>query len=227
MTTQPLDRSSDPKAFPRTPPKSGAQFHVLLKQSANNKKVEAQDKTPSGLDASKKDGYELAAKDATPPKALADYKAIGPPDEVGPGLIRYETQDGKKVIVSEQDSPELFKQVSQDFKSLSGVVASQNAGYQSLGADGTAPGKLADYKSLGPPDETGPGVIRYETQDGTKVVVSQRDNPEAFQKAKDAYASFTGLATSEDAGYKRASDNEVWPPYAGTTVGPVDEVARA
>ncbi|NWA70282.1 hypothetical protein [Pseudomonas reactans] len=224
MTTQPLDRSSDPKALPRTPPKSGAQFHVLLKNSANNKKVEAHDKTPSGLDASKKDGYELAAKDATPPPALADYKAIGPPDEVGPGLIRYETQDGKKVIVSEQDSPELFKQVSTDFKSLSGVVASQNAGYQSLGADGSAPAKLADYKSLGPPDETGPGVIRYETQDGTKVVISQRDNPEAFQKAKDAYASFTGLSTSEDAGYKRASDNEVWPPYGGTAVGPVDEV---
>ncbi|AMN80721.1 hypothetical protein [Pseudomonas azotoformans] len=224
MTTQPLDRSSDPKALPRTPPKSGAPFHVLLKNSANNKKVEAHDKTPSGLDASKKDGYELAAKDATPPPALADYKAIGPPDEVGPGLIRYETQDGKKVIVSEQDSPELFKQVSTDFKSLSGVVASQNAGYQSLGADGSAPAKLADYKSLGPPDETGPGVIRYETQDGTKVVISQRDNPEAFQKAKDAYASFTGLSTSEDAGYKRASDNEVWPPYGGTAVGPVDEV---
>lgn len=224
MTTQPLDRSSDPKALPRTPPKSGAPFHVLLKNSANNKKVEAHDKTPSGLDASKKDGYELAAKDATPPPALADYKAIGPPDEVGSGLIRYETQDGKKVIVSEQDSPELFKQVSQDFKSLSGVVASQNAGYQSLGADGSAPAKLADYKSLGPPDETGPGVIRYETQDGTKVVISQRDNPEAFQKAKEAYESFTGLATSEDAGYKRASDNEVWPPYGGTAVGPVDEV---
>lgn len=224
MTTQPLDRSSDPKALPRTPPKSGAPFHVLLKNSANNKKVEAHDKTPSGLDASKKDGYELAAKDATPPPALADYKAIGPPDEVGSGLIRYETQDGKKVIVSEHDSPELFKQVSQDFKSLSGVVASQNAGYQSLGADGSAPAKLADYKSLGPPDETGPGVIRYETQDGTKVVISQRDNPEAFQKAKEAYESFTGLATSEDAGYKRASDNEVWPPYGGTAVGPVDEV---
>ena len=224
MTTQPLDRSSDPKALPRTPPKSGAPFHVLLKNSANNKKVEAHDKTPSGLDASKKDGYELAAKDAAAPPALADYKAIGPPDEVGPGLIRYETQDGKKVIVSEQDSPELFKQVSQDFKSLSGVVASQNAGYQSLGADGSAPAKLADYKSLGPPDETGPGVIRYETQDSTKVVISQRDNPEAFQKAKEAYESFTGLATSEDAGYKRASDNEVWPPYGGTAVGPVDEV---
>ena len=224
MTTQPLDRSSDPKALPRTPPKSGAPFHVLLKNSANNKKVEAHDKTPSGLDASKKDGYELAAKDAAAPPALADYKAIGPPDEVGPGLIRYETQDGKKVIVSEQDSPELFKQVSQDFKSLSGVVASQNAGYQSLGADGSAPAKLADYKSLGPPDETGPGVIRYETQDGTKVVISQRDNPDAFQKAKEAYESFTGLATSEDAGYKRASDNEVWPPYGGTAVGPVDEV---
>ncbi|NVZ58938.1 hypothetical protein HX797_21955 [Pseudomonas edaphica] len=223
MSTQPLDRSSEPKSLPRTLSTSGEAFAVLLKNSAH-KKVEPHDKSPSGLDASKKDGYELAAKDATPPAALADYKAIGPPDEVGPGLIRYETQDGKKIIVSEHDSPELFKQVSQDFKSLSGVVASQNAGYQSLGAEGTAPGALADYKALGPPDETGPGVIRYETQDGSKFVISQRDNPEAFQKAKEAYESFSGLSSSEDAGYRRATDNEVWPPYGGTAVGPVDEV---
>lgn len=224
MTTQPLNRSTDPKALPLTPPKSGAAFHVLLKNSANNKKVEAGDKTAQGLAASKEQGYELAAKDAAPPASLGDYKAIGPADEVGPGLIRYETQDGKKVIVSEKDSPDLFKQVSADFKALSGVNASEAAGYERLGSDATAPEKLGDYKSLGPPDETGPGVIRYETQDGKKFVISQRVNPEAFQKAKEAYESFTGLTNSEDAGYKRASDNEVWPPYAGTTVGPKDEV---
>ncbi|MGY1920800.1 hypothetical protein ACW9IF_18000 [Pseudomonas tolaasii] len=223
MSTQPLDRSSEPKSLPRTPTTSSAEFHVLLNKSAH-KKAETQDKKPSGLEASKKDGYELAGKDATPPPALSDYKAIGPPDEVGPGLIRYETRDGKKVIVSEHDSPDLFKQVSEDFKSLGGVNASQNAGYQYLGADGKAPDSLADYKALGPPDETGPGVIRYETQDGTKVVISQRDNPEAFEKAKEAYESFTGLSSSEAAGYRRATDNEVWPPYGGTTVGPVDEV---
>lgn len=150
MTTQPLNRSTDPKALPLTPPKSGAAFHVLLKNSANNKKVEAGDKTAQGLAASKEQGYELAAKDAAPPTTLGDYKAIGPADEVGPGLIRYETQDGKKVIVSEKDSPELFKQVSADFKALSGVNASEAAGYQRLGGDATAPEKLGDYKSLGP-----------------------------------------------------------------------------
>ena len=57
--------------------------------------------------------------------------------------------------------------------------------------------------AIGPPDETGPGVIRYETQDGSKVVISQRDNPEAFQKAKDDHASFSGLSSSENAGYER------------------------
>ncbi|NWE37714.1 hypothetical protein HX800_37350, partial [Pseudomonas gingeri] len=113
--------------------------------------------------------------------------AIGPADEVGPGLIRYETQDGKKVIVSEKDSPDLFKQVSADFKALSGVNASEAAGYQRLGGDATAPEKLGDYKALGPPDETGPGVIRDETQDGNKFLISQRDNPEAVKKAKEAY----------------------------------------
>ncbi|KAF1033507.1 MAG: hypothetical protein GAK37_00107 [Pseudomonas sp.] len=223
MATEPLHRLSELTPLPNKPLASGEAFHVLLKNSAE-KKADAKDTAPSGLKASEAQGYVLAAKDATPPNALSDYKAIGPPDEVGPGLIRYETQDGKKVIVSEQDSPELFKQVSADFKALGGMNASQSAGYQPLSGDDSGPKTLSDFKAVGPPDETGPGLIRYETQDGNKVVVSQRDNPEAFEKAKEAYESLTALSSSEAQGYRRATGDEVWPPYGGTAVGPEGEV---
>ncbi|WP_226502265.1 hypothetical protein [Pseudomonas sp. MWU16-30317] len=176
-----------------------------------------------GVVASLEAGYSLAASDAAAPDTLGGYARIGAPDEVGPGLIRFETSDGKKVIVDQQTSPDLFTQVSDDYKALSGVSASQKEGYRIANADDQPPAKLGDFALVGPPDETGPGVIRYVTQSGEKVVVSERDNPTLFQAVKDAYASLTGLSASEADGYRRAGDNEVWPPVMNTTVGPPDE----
>ena len=168
-------------------------------------------------------GYELAAGDAAAPDTLTGYKAIGAHDEVGAGLIRYEAADGKKVIVSREQSPELFEQVTSDFKALSGVASSQQDGYRVAGPDDEPPAKLGDFAVVGPVDEVGPGVMRYVDREGNKVVVAQRDNPMMYQAAKDAYASLTGLASSEAEGYRVATDNEVWPPAFGTTIGPVDE----
>lgn len=168
-------------------------------------------------------GYELAAGDAAAPETLTGYKAIGAPDEVGPGLIRYEAADGKKVIVSQEKSPELYEQLTSDFKALSGVASSQQDGYAVAGPDSEPPSKLSDFSVVGPPDEVGPGVMRYVDKDGNKVVVAERDNPLMYQAAKDAYASLSGLSSSEADGYRVATDNEVWPPVFGTTVGPPNE----
>ncbi|BBP74663.1 hypothetical protein PHLH7_07670 [Pseudomonas sp. Ost2] len=201
--------------------------HVLVSKASNPglyQQVVADQKLLPGLTDSLAQGYQLAAGDASAPGSLADYKAIGAADEMGPGLIRYETGDGHKVIVAERDNPELFKQVSEDFKALGAINASEADGYHRAGADDTPPGKLGDFKSVGPADEVGPGLIRYETQDGNKVIVSERDNPALFEQAKDAYASLSGLTASEGEGYRRAGDNEVWPPVDGTIVGPKDEV---
>ena len=200
--------------------------HVLVSKSTSPqlyKQVVADRTTVQALKQSATDGYVLAEKNAPQPSTLGDYTAIGPPDETGPGLIRYVTQDGKKIIVAEQENPELFKQVSADFKSLSGINASEAAGYQRVGADGQLP-KFGDYQIIGPAEEVGPGVVRYVTQDGTKHVVSERDNPQLFKAVNDAYKTMGGLSASEADGYRRATDNEVWPPYAGTAVGPEDEV---
>jgi hypothetical protein len=201
--------------------------HVLVSKSSNPKlykQVVADRPALEAIKQSAAEGYELAAPDTKQPDTLADYSAIGPPDEKGPGLMRYVTSDGKHVILAERDNPELFKQVSADFKALTGVLASQADGYQRLGADQPGPATLGEFLIIGPPEEMGPGVARYVTQDGSKYVVSERDNPALFKKVSEAFSSLVGLSSSEAQGYRRASDNEVWPPYAGTAVGAVDEV---
>lgn len=201
--------------------------HVLVSKSSNPKlyKQVVQDRPAlQGVQQSTTEGYQLAASDAKPPSSLADYKAIGPPDEKGSGLIRYATRDGTQVIVAERDNPELFKQVSADFKALNGVSASQTDGYQWQVGDQAGPAKFSDFKVIGAAGEMGPGVVRYVTQDGNQYVVSERDNPTLFKQVNDAYTTTVGLNSSTADGYRRASETEVWPPYNGTTVGPVDEV---
>ena len=204
---------------------SGDQVLVLKSTSPKLYKQVVEDRPAlQAIKQSASEGYKLAAADAKAPETLDGYKAIGPPDEMGPGLIRYVTSDGQQLILAEQDNPELFKQISADFKSLTGVVASQADGYQWLGADQAGPEKLGDYLAIGPAEEMGPGVIRYVSQDGNKYVVTKRDNPALFDKVNDAYASLSGITSSEADGYRRATDNEAWPPYNGTAVGAVDEV---
>ncbi|WP_122613272.1 hypothetical protein [Pseudomonas viridiflava] len=200
--------------------------HVLVSKSTSpalyQQVVEDQPRV-AGFKASVEAGYVLANADAAAPETLSGYSRIGPPDESGPGLIRYEAADGSKVIVSQQQSPELFKQVASDFKALSGVGSSQREGYRVAGADEKPPEKLGDFAVVGPVDEVGPGVMRYVDREGNKIVVAERDNPELYKAAKDAFTSLTGLSKSEGEGYRRAGDNEVWPPVFGTTVGPLDE----
>jgi len=200
--------------------------HVLVYRSTSPalyQQVVADQPRLAGFKTSVTQGYKPAAAGAEAPSNLGGYLRIGAPDEMGPGLIRYEAADGSKIMVSQQDNPELFKQVASDFKSLSGINSSQQEGYRAAGADEKIPAKLGDFAEVGPVDEVGPGVMRYVDRDGNKVVVSERDNPELYAAAKDAYNSLTGLSKSESEGYRRAGDNEVWPPVFGTTVGPLNE----
>lgn len=200
--------------------------HVIVSKSTNPvlyKQVVKDRALLQPVKDSLTEGYKLAGDDAVAPTSLGGYKAIGPPDEGGPGLIRYVTQDGKQVIVAERDNPELFKQVSADFKALTGINASETDGYKQAGSDAQPP-KFGDYLSIGPAEEMGPGVVRWVTQDGEKHVVSKSDNPDLYHAVTDAYQTMGGLRTSENDGYRRATDNEVWPPYSGTAVGSVDEM---
>lgn len=200
--------------------------HVIVSKSTSPelfKRLEAIQGQVVGVNQSFKDGYALAASDAKVPDSINE-KLIGPPDEAGEGLIRYVDADGKKVIVSEQDNPELFKQLSEDFKALSGINASEKDGYVRAVGDAKTPEKLTDIRIVGPEDEAGPGLIRFETQDGKKVVVSKRDNPTLFEFALNAREQLQGKDKSRDDGYRVAGDNETWPPFDGTTIGPPDEM---
>ncbi|AHG41525.1 hypothetical protein N018_15510 [Pseudomonas syringae CC1557] len=200
--------------------------HVLVNKSTSPalyQQVVDDQPALAGFKTSVAAGYKPAAADAEAPSGSGGYLRIGPPEEMGPGLIRYEAADGSKVIVSEQQNPELFKQVASDFKTLSGVNSSQQEGYRLAGADEKVPEKLGDFAVVGPVDEAGPGLMRYVDREGNKIVVSQSDNPELYGAAKDAFNSLTGLSKSETEGYRRAGDNEVWPPVFGTTVGPLNE----
>ncbi|WP_024673113.1 hypothetical protein [Pseudomonas syringae] len=200
--------------------------HVLVSKSTSPalyQQVVDDQPALAGFKTSVAAGYKPAAADAEAPSGSGGYLRIGPPEEMGPGLIRYEAADGSKVIVSEQQNPELFKQVASDFKTLSGINSSQQEGYRLAGADEKVPEKLGDFAVVGPVDEAGPGLMRYVDREGNKIVVSQSDNPQLYGAAKDAFNSLTGLSKSETEGYRRAGDNEVWPPVFGTTVGPLNE----
>lgn len=129
---------------------------------------------------------ETRAKNAKPSRmavagekapALRDYRAIGPQNELGPGLIRYEDANGQQVVVSQAQTPELFEQVSADFKTLSGLNASEADGYHVASGDDSWPPYF--NTTIGPVDEVGPGVIRYQHGDD-KVVVARDDNPALF-----------------------------------------------
>ncbi len=171
---------------------------------------------------SAKPGRTAVAGEKAP--ALREYRAIGRQHELGPGLIRYEDANGQHVVVSQAQTPELFEQVSADFKTLSGINASVADGYALVAEDDQAPARLGDYLNIGPPDETGPGLIRYQTQDGALHVLAERDNASAYRQVKADYQSLIGMNNSEADGYRIATDNESWPPYFKTTIGAVDEV---
>ncbi|MFF7707069.1 hypothetical protein [Pseudomonas sp. NPDC007930] len=200
MSTSPVNNRPDLKLNPLL------SFSKVLERSQNNNGE-----------------YRPANADEKIPQSLNE-QAIGAPGEVGEGLIRFVDADGNKVIVAEQKNPELFKQLSEDYKTLSGINASEKNGYRRAGAGEGVPQKYTDITVVGPVDEVGPGVIRYQTKDGEKVVVAKRDNPELFDFIKAAGEQISGQNKSIDDGYRAAGDNETWPPYSGTEIGAPDEM---
>ncbi|GGJ85889.1 MFS transporter [Pseudomonas matsuisoli] len=164
--------------------------------------------------------YAYANADDKAP-AFSEYKAIGRPDEVAAGTIRFETVDGKKVIVLQSTSPALFEQVKRDFESLKAVNGATDNGDNAVGKDDKAPESLRDVQKV---EEVTQDVVRYRNKDGDWSVVAKGTNPEFFEKVSGYKESLDGIKASEDDGYRRATDNEEWPPYSGIQVGPVDEV---
>jgi len=205
MPTRPLDSTPELKSRPlATVPKN--LFAAVLKTSARLA-----------------DQYRPATADEKAP-ALKDYKTIEEPGTLAADTVRFVTQDGQQVMVSKSTNPTLYKQVVEDRAALQGINKSLAEGYELGTADTAVPDTLGSYRFIGPPDQEGPGLIRYVTQDGKHVILAEQNNPEAFKQVSEAYKTLSAVNASEHVGYRRATDNEVWPPYAGTAVGPADEV---
>lgn len=182
---------------------------VLVSESVNPSlyhQVVSDGKTLSAIGSSELQGYDLADSEATGP-SLQDYKAIGPADEVGPGLIRYETASGEKVIVSQATNPQLYDQVAADYDKLSTINQAEAQGYSLSGADDTPPGDIV----LDSIEDLGNGIMQYETESGEKVVVSQDLNSTHYDQLSGLNAQKEDIGKSQDAGYKLADGDTVAP----------------
>lgn len=251
--------------------------NVLVSQSTNPAlydQVSSDAQTLATVAESAEFGFSLAGSDQDAP-ALTDYASIEAPDQMGEGTIRYETNDGDKVIVSQQNNPDLYDQVSADYQSLTAINDAGEYGYDLADADASLPADLdvssitehdngvvtydtdggdkvavsedispdlynqlsqlseqkdaianseadnytlaaadtqapalGDYERIGYPDEVGDGLIRYETKDGGKVVVSEATNPELYDQVSADYEKLSTLNQLADDGYGTAGGSD-------------------
>ncbi|WP_110655810.1 hypothetical protein [Salinicola halimionae] len=165
--------------------------------------------------------WKQADGETEPPRNLNDYKQIV---TIGDDLIRYETKGGKAIEVDRQSTPTLFETIKQDFDQINGINESAEDGYGVLPPDAEPPGKLSDYRFIAPPDEAAKGVIRYEMQNGTRVVVAERAAPVLYAAIKKDYESLIGINESEADGYQRIGADATPPSYYNTEVGAPGEV---
>ena len=124
------------------------------------------------------DGYSLAS----------DGDAVVPLDKLmlfsrEPGdLFRFETTDGKKVVVSKDLSPDLYEQSVAQGDTWDTINSSEKNGYKLAGAEDYPDDK--DITRWGWPDELGPGLIQFETKDG-KFVVAEDINAPLYDRILD------------------------------------------
>src|SRR5262245_27552187 len=148
-------------------------FHVLTTQpgpsGSGNGKVD--DKTRAAVEAT---GDEAAIKALDDPN-LADISNTGPGlaeiasvEKVSDNVVKLKTRDGKEAVIVKQVTPYLFEGVASRADAANAINKSEGEGYKLAQKGDNKPG-LGDYKAIGPADEVGPGLIRYETQSGQKV----------------------------------------------------------
>ncbi|WP_110710440.1 hypothetical protein [Salinicola sp. CR57] len=194
---------------------STGQWQSTLSKSLNLSRKSTSTREDDTQSAKRADG------DTQAPRNLNDYNQIV---TIGDDLIRYETKGGKSVEVDRHATPALFETIRQDFDQINGLNESGEDGYGVLPLDAEPPGKLSDYRFIGPPDEVANGIIRYEMQNGARVVVAERANPELFAAIKKDYESLIGINKSEADGYERLRGDATPPPYYNTEVGAPGEV---
>ncbi|ART62100.1 hypothetical protein [Kushneria marisflavi] len=206
-----LSETAGPEVLERHP--EGWISTLVRSINLNQKSLKSDDSGPGS--------EKLADSSTKAPKNLDDYKQIV---TTGDSRIRYETKGGKTVEVDRHATPALFETVKQDAAQMTALNQSGEDGYGVLPLDAEPPGKLSDYRFIGPPDEVAKGIIRYEMQNGARVVVAERANPELFAAIKKDYESLIGINKSEADGYERLRGDATPPPYYNTEVGAPGEM---
>lgn len=124
------------------------------------------------------DGYALQTKDELLSGEDLEKAEILPAN-LDEGFIGL-TIDGKKIHVSEEVTPELFEQVTSYKASQKDIEASKKDGYKEAGA--TDYPDDDDITRWGMADEFGNGIIRFETENGDKFVVSEHVNAPLYDR---------------------------------------------
>lgn len=130
------------------------------------------------LQKGNEDGYALRTDD-TPLSGEDMAKAEILPPNLKEGFIGL-TIDGNKIHVSEAVTPELYDQITSYQASQKDIAASERDGYKEAGA--TDYPDDDDITRWGMADEFGNGIIRFETENGDKFVVSEHVNAPLYDR---------------------------------------------
>jgi hypothetical protein len=163
----------------------------------------------------------------------AQIQVMGWPEELGNGLIQFQTADGKNYIVSERSNAEMYERVltvntplpafesgggyawEGDLGSATRIVFTDAQGAQTTFSQAVSPTLFAQVKAdagawqvinqqtadgareylggeryigesdidrTGWPDELGKGLIKFHTRDGKEYIVSERSNPQMYER---------------------------------------------
>jgi len=88
--------------------------------------------------------------------------------------------------------------------SVQKAKSGESGGYTPAKADTTAPA-FQDYKAIGRPGEVAPDTIRYETKDGTKIIVAKATNPDLYEHVSHDFESLSAINKSQIQGYTIAN----------------------
>lgn len=168
------------------------------------------------LNRSIADGYRIAqAGDISP--GLERYANIGLTDELGQGLMRYETWSGDKVVVSREINSALYERVKVDGEIWDLIKGSQSDGYRLASSDEAYDGGEISGLSKGMED----GLIRYENASGDKVIISRDISPNLYDAIAKKTDGQTGMRGAVDTRWIDnsiyASDAKEWSAIVGNT----------
>ena len=170
------------------------------------------------------DGYVTTPQDGPAPGFSG--LVVGPPDQLGQGMIEYQDSGGKHLVL-QSGTPELYASLKEAYADMAGgndaVTQAQADGYTLAGSDTQAPA-LTDITSWQGGDliNTPDGTLEYETGAG-KVIVDKTLTPELYKQVQQELAQRNTLSDLGAQGYGVTMQDGPAPGFDGLSVGPPDQ----